>query len=244
VKTVKRKVLVAVLLAVVMLATPLIGAVHAGNGKKTRATFEWLVEQWPLDLMGAGDDTRSKTTKKGDWIVKNVYTYGEGPVVEVAWVTIPGLGNIVTNPASWANYPDGGIRLTIDDGTNEYSLVGNFEKVELVFMQKNKTDPDKRGILEVSKWSFEITDVEEVMAGQAPAGAVGSTMSGTLRGSGGGGVMEQIIGNHGTGIFEGAVLWGTQTIMGGAVLEDPSDPSNMNYMLYSWADGSGEIMLP
>ena len=242
-KTVKRKLLVAglCLLFLASLLAPLLTTARAGYGGKNRATFEWEVQQWPLDLMGTGDDTRSHFTRKGDWIVKNIYTYGEPPVVEVAWVNIPGLGNLVINPASWANYPDGGIRLTIDDGTNEYSLLGIFEKVELVFMAKNKTDPEKRGMMEVSKWSFEITEVEEVMAGEAPSGAVGSTMSGTLRGSGAG---EKIMGNHGTGIFEGAILWGSQTIMAGAVLEDPSDPSNTNLVLYSWADGSGEIMFP
>jgi hypothetical protein len=233
-----KKILAIFLLTFVMLATPLIVAVQVGFGKsdQTVATFTWDVQQWPLNLVGALEDTKQHTTQKGDWIVQNVYTYGGGPpVAEVEWMNIPGVGNIVTNPGSWGDYPVGGIRLAIDDGTNEYVLTGDFSKTEIVFIQKAKMDPEKRGFLEVSQWIFEITAVEEVITGVAPVDAVGSTMSGTLRGGAGG---EKIIGNKGTGIFDGAVLRGAQTIMAGAVVEDSS------YVLFSWAAGSGEIVFP
>jgi hypothetical protein len=235
-----KKTLVITLLTFVMLTTPLIGAVPLGFGgnDKTVATFTWDVHQWPLDLAGTGEGTKSRFTQKGDWIMQNVYTYGEGPPLEeVEFIYVASLGTVVTNP-TYGQYALGGIRLTIDDGTNEYVLTGDFSKTELVFMLPNKKDPAKSGILEVSKWNFTITAVEEVITGVAPVDAVDSTMSGTLRGHDS---EAKIIGNKGTGCFEGAVLRGTQTLQAGGI-PNPTPPPL--YALFSWAEGEGEIVFP
>ncbi len=217
-----------------MTATPLIGAVQAGYGGKNKATFEWYVEQWPLNR---GDpppeDMRAHLIEKKDgtmMVYKNIHTYGEPPLVDD--VRLPPSSPPPWNP-TWADYPNGGIRLTVTpEGEDPYTLIGSFEKTMLFISYSPKA-----GILENSKWSFTITDVED---GTPPDGAEGSTMYGTIKSWQGGSPME-IKSTKGTGIFEGAFLRGTHTTTPGGVI-NPSPPPP--YALFSWSTGSGEIVFP
>ena len=224
------------LMAVAMLITPLIGAVQAGYGGKNRAAFEWYVVQWPLGRENAPEDRMIHTIEKesGDMMVmQNLRTYGAPPVVQVQIVTMGGYP-VVVNP-TWSDYPNGGIRLTVTpEGEDPYTLVGSFEKTMLYISYKPKS-----GILENSRWSFEITAVED---GDAPDGAVGSTMYGTLKSWQGGSPME-IKSTKGTGIFEGAFLRGTHITQPGVVLENFPNPSSP-FVLLSTSTGSGEIVFP
>jgi hypothetical protein len=226
-----KKILAITLLALVMLTTPLIVAVQAGYGGKNKATFEWEVQLWAL--RPPHEDTRGKVIEKeeGDMIVsKNIHTVGEPPLVDD--INIPPLGTTPPWNPTWDDYPDGGIRLNITKGTNTYTLVGSFEKV----MQWIVMVP-RGAMLENSRWSFEITDVE---SGVAPDDAVGSTMYGTLINIQGGSEMA-IKSTKGTGIFEGAFLRGTHLTSPGIVFH-PTIPGV--YTVFSYSTGSGEIVFP
>jgi len=234
-----RKVLgiLVVLMAVAMLATLLIGAVLAGYGGKNVATFEWEVQQWPLlrndpppeDMMVHEIEKESGTM----FVYKNIHTYGEPPLVDDINLPPPQKPPATWNP-KWDDYPNGGIRLTVTPaGEDPYTLIGSFEKTMLwiVYRPKGATQ-------ENAKWSFTITAVED---GVAPADAVGSTMYGTLLKSPNSDVCV-IKSTKGTGVFEGAFLRGTHTTSVGVVQE--SFPPTGIFALFTWAEGSGEIVVP
>jgi len=231
-----KKVLViaVVLMAVAMLAIPLIGAVQAGYGGKNKATFEWYVEQWPLNRNNPPpEDTIAHIIEKKDgtmYVYKNLHTYGEPPLVGNVYL-YPNMPPTLWEP-DWEDYPNGGIRLTVTpEGEDPYTLIGSFEKT-MLWIQYNP----KSGMLENSKWSFTITAVED---GDAPDGAVGSTMYGTIKSWQGGSPMV-IKSTKGTGIFEGAFLRGTHTTSVGPVFEIIP----ISYVLFTWSTGSGEIVFP
>ena len=224
-----------VLMAVVMLATPMLVAVQAWHGGKNVATYEWEVQQWPLlrndpppeDLMIHEIEKESGTML----VYQNIHTYGEPPLVDNINLPPPQKPPATWNP-KWDDYPNGGIRLTVTPaGEDPYTLIGSFEKTMLwiVYQPKGATQ-------ENSKWSFTITAVED---GVAPAGAVGSTMYGRLQKSpnSNGCVIKS---TKGTGIFEGAFLRGTHTTSFGVVHE--SFPPTGTFALFTWAEGSGEII--
>jgi len=223
------------LLVVAMLAIPLIGAVQAGYGGKNKATFEWYVEQW--GVTPTPPDTRMHTIEKEDGtmtIIQNVHTYGEPPLVDNPYL-YPNMPPMLWEP-DWEDYPNGGIRLTVTpEGEDPYTLIGTFEKTMLYIAYNPKAS-----ILENSKWSFTITAVED---GDAPDGAVGSTMYGTIKSWQGGSPME-IKSTKGTGIFEGAFLRGTHTTSAGPVFESFPPPDPPVYVLFTWSTGSGEILFP
>jgi len=239
-----KKVLV-IALAVAMLATPLIGTALAGYGGKNRAAFEWYVEQWPLlrndpppeDMMSHVIEKKEGTM----YVYQNIRTYGEPPLVNAdpddpaddVNLPPPQKPPATWNPI-WNDYPNGGIRITVTpSGEDPYTLIGSFEKKMLwILYQPRGTSQEN------SKWSFTITAVED---GDAPEGAVGSTMYGTLKKSPSSDVCV-IKSTKGTGIFEGAFLRGTHTTSAGAVFE--SFPPPANYVLFTWAEGSGEIIFP
>jgi len=220
------------LLAVAMLAIPIIGAVQAGYGGKNVATFEWEVQLWAL--RPPHEDTRGKLIEKeeGNMVVsKNIHTVGEPPLVDD--INLPPLGTTPPWNPTWDDYPDGGIRLTVTpEGEASYTLVGSFEKVMLWIVMV-----PRGAMLENSRWSFEITAVED---GVAPAGAVGSTMYGTLINVQGGSEMV-LKSTKGTGIFEGAFLRGTYLTIPGLVFH-PTIPGA--YTVFSYSTGSGEIVFP
>ncbi|MCZ2808766.1 MAG: hypothetical protein O2V44_05375 [Candidatus Bathyarchaeota archaeon] len=223
------------LLVVVMLAIPLIGAVQAGYGGKNKATFEWYVEQWPLRSENGPEDTKSHIIEKEDgtmMIYKNLHTYGEPPLVDD--VSLPPSTPTPPWAPAYGDYPNGGIRLTVTpEGEDSYTLIGRFEKTMLYIAYNPKA-----GILENSKWSFTITAVED---GDAPDGAVGSTMCGTIKSWQGGSPMV-IKSTKGTGIFEGAFLRGTHTtLVGGVIIPGPPP---MQFVIFTWSTGSGEITFP
>ena len=227
------------LLVVAMLAIPFIGTVQAGYGGKNKATFEWYVEQWPLRSENGPEDTKSHIIEKEDGTMvvwKNLHTYGHPPLVN-ADPDDP-LDDVHLFPLTppwnptWNDYPNGGIRLTVTpEGEDPYTLIGSFEKT-MLWIQYNP----KSGMLENSKWSFTITAVED---GDAPDGAVGSTMYGTIKSWQGGSPMV-IKSTKGTGIFEGAFLRGTHTTSVGPVFEIIP----ISYVLFTWSTGSGEIVFP
>ena len=224
-------------MAVAMLATQMLVAVQAGYGGKNRAAFEWYVEQWPLlrndpppeDMISQVIEKKSGTM----YIYKNIHTYGHPPLVDDVNLPPPQKPPDTWNP-KWDDYPNGGIRLTVTPaGEDPYTLVGSFEKTMLWIVYRPKGDSQEN-----SKWSFTISAVE---AGDAPEGAVGSTMYGTLKKSpnSDGCVIKS---TKGTGIFKGAFLRGTHTTSVGVVQE--SFPPSGTFALFSWAEGSGEIIFP
>jgi len=232
---VKRRILVITvfLMAAAMLATPFIGAVLAGYGGKNVAAVDWEVQIWPL--RPPHEDQRVKAIEKeeGNMIVgKNIHTIGVPPLVDNVNLPPTPSGPPPFTP-EWDDYPDGGIRLTVTpEGEGSYTLVGSFEKVFLWVV-----NPNRGGMLENSRWSFEITAVED---GDAPEGAVGSTMYGTLKKSPSSDVCV-IKSTKGTGIFEGAFLRGTYVTSPGMVFH-PTIPGV--YTVFSYSTGSGEIVFP
>ncbi|MCW4031707.1 MAG: hypothetical protein NWE80_05015, partial [Candidatus Bathyarchaeota archaeon] len=233
----KKKILVTVLIAALMLATLLIGVALAGYGGKNVATYEWEVQQWPLlrndpppeDMMVHEIEKKSGTML----VYQKIHTYGAPPLVDNINLPPPPTPPATWNP-KWDDYPNGGIRLTVTPaGEDPYTLVGSFEKVFLWIVYQ-----PKGAAQENAKWSFTITAVED---GVAPAGAVGSTMYGTLIKSPNT-VTAVIKSTKGTGIFEGAFLRGTHTTSWGVVHE--SFPPTGTFALFTWSEGSGKIVFP
>jgi hypothetical protein len=189
VKELNRKVLgIAVfLMAVAMLATPLLG-----SAKKTPtvAPFEVTFQTWPDLVYMANPPYKEYFTDEGR-VVKNLRCIGEPPLIE-------DLGAMTLD-----DWPHGGIRLTFYVGTvKEYTLIGTVDR-----MVKNSIFygfPATTNVVAVGKWTFEITDVESGV-GNAPENAVGSTMSGwyTLDLAGAGEIYESTMG---TGMFHRASM--------------------------------------
>jgi hypothetical protein len=188
-----RKVLVTAvfLMAVVMLATPLVA-----SGKKTPtvAPFEVTFQTWPDLEYAANPPYRDYFTDEGDRVVKNLRCIGEPPLIE-------DLGSM-----TFADYPHGGINLTINVGTNdEYTLIGTVDRMvkKSIFYGFVPGPPSR--VVAVGKWTFEITEVDEVGEENAPENAVGSTMSGwyTLDTTGAGEIYES---TKGTGMFHRASM--------------------------------------
>ena len=234
-----------VVMAVAMLATPLFGAVLAGYGGKNVATYEWEVQQWGLNRGNPPhEDTMVHEIEKksGTMLVyKNIHTYGHPPLVNAdpadpaddVNLPPPQKPPATWNP-KWDDYPNGGIRLTVTPaGEDPYTLIGSFEKVFLWIVYQPKGASQEN-----AKWSFTITAVED---GDAPEGAEGSTMYGTLKKSPNSDVCV-IKSTKGTGIFEGAFLRGTHSTSAGVVQE--SFPPSGTFALFTWAEGSGEIVFP
>ena len=189
VRELNRKVLVIAvfLMAVAMLATPLVGI---GKKTPTLAPFEVTFQTWPdLDWV-ANPPYKDYLTDEGREI-KNLRCIGEPPLIE-------DLGAMTL-----ADYPHGGISLTINVGTvKEYTLIGTVERIIKFTIFYGW--PAVTEAYAVGKWTFEITDVESGV-GNAPENAVGSTMSGwyTLDTAGAGEIYESTMG---TGMFHGASM--------------------------------------
>jgi hypothetical protein len=187
-----RKVLVIAvfLMAVAMLATPLLG-----SGKKTPtvAPFEVTFQTWP-DLENiANPSTKDYMTDEGR-VVKNLRCIGEPPLIDEE-----DLGAMTL-----ADRPHGGISLTINVGTDDaYTLIGTVDRI--VKFSTFYDAPAITRVVAVGKWTFEITEVDEVGEENAPENAVGSTMSGwyTLDSTGAGEIYESTMG---TGMFHRASM--------------------------------------
>jgi hypothetical protein len=230
------------LMVTAMLSPAFIGAVLAGYGGKNKATFEWEVQVWPLGREDKTDweDYRLHTIEKEDGtmrVIKYVYTYGEPPLVDKPYL-YPNMPPSLWEP-DWEDYPNGGIRLTVTpEGEDPYTLLGTFEKKQLYIEYAPRS-----AILENSRWSFTITDYEGEE--EPPEGWYGSTMYGSLKSSI---VNDEVVwaikSTKGTGIFEGAFLRGTQTGAVGPVFEVFPPTSPPVYVLFTWTEGSGEIVFP
>jgi hypothetical protein len=209
-----RKVLViaVALMAVAMLATSLVG-----SGKKTPtiATFEVTLQTWGDREYNANPPTKSYQTDEG-MVIKNFRCHGIPPLIE-------DLGSITSD-----DYPDGGIRLTIDvDGDDEYTLIGTMER--MVKINIFYGFPAVTGTYAVGKWTFEITAVEDGIE-NAPENAVGSTMSGWYTVDNGN-VYES---THGTGIFHGASM----------VFSTAITPVMVDGELFAHETAAGDMLFP
>jgi hypothetical protein len=204
------------LMAVAMLATPLVGI---GKKTPTVAPFEVTFQTWP-DLENiANPSTKDYMTDEGR-VVKNLRCIGEPPLIE-------DVGSMTL-----ADYSNGGISLTINVGTDDaYTLIGTVDRI--VKFTTFYDFPATTRVVAVGKWTFEITDVDEVGEENAPENAVGSTMSGwyTLDTTGAGEIYESTMG---TGMFHRASMVVSLSIT--AVLVPAGDST---FVLFAHETGEG-----
>jgi hypothetical protein len=202
-------------MAVAMLASPLVASV---NAKPAVATVEIYCESWP-NVNDLGDKLRLGPAGKSD----NQMIHG---------LNIVGNGDLIDpeEPPAGINYPtdflmgNGGVRLTINDGINEYVLTGRLDEV-LLQMVNNPSDGQV-----VHKNTWTILSASE----NAPDGAEGSTLEVLGVSQPGGGLTA--VGTRGTGIFEGAKFKGTYASQTFPFM------TPVGQILFRIDTGSGELM--
>jgi hypothetical protein len=211
VKEIKKKILVfaVALMAVVLLSTPLVAGV---NAKPAVATVEFYSETWPRfgDL---GEKMRMAYARKSNnLMIHRLSIFGSGNLID------PEEMGDVNFPLDFV-LGKGGVRLTIDDGVEEYVLTGSVDQVLL----RGMITAGGGHVVHKTIWTI-------LFAGEgAPPLAVGSTLEvlGVSRPGGG----LKAVGTRGTGIFEGAQFRGTYT----------SEIYNFGQVLFRMDTGSGEI---
>jgi hypothetical protein len=168
----------------IMLLALLVECVPA---KPTTATVDFRIETW-----GDANDpnTKMKSFVAGEsenTIMKMINIVGNLPLLDGATPTVPDflIGR-------------GGVRLIIDpEGSAPYTLDGDVDQLLITFGIVSG------GALTTEKSTFTI---KSVVDGQAPAGAIGSTLELSLHAKDG---IGKIVGNRGTGIFENTQFRGT-----------------------------------
>ena len=142
------------------------------------------------------------------------------------------------NTATWDDYENGrgGISLTIN---NEYTLIGQIERLVKIniFYDFNPSTGEMTGVYAVGKWTFEITDVDEIGIENAPEIAVGSTVSGwyTVEND-----VETYESTKGTGMFHGASMVFTTSLNAYYVVK----PDFTNVQLFTQETAEGEMLFP
>jgi hypothetical protein len=221
VREVKSKVLViaTALMAVVMLATPLVACV---NAKPTIATVEFRSETWG-DLPNPNEKERMGVVGNSTNILMHrINIIGNPPLLDFD----PPPGSPTVADALAAR---GGIELNITMGSNTYTLVGSVKQLLIHGMAR----PGK-GVMDNEK---AIITILENPGGGAPDGWCESTLELSLvfTRSGGG----KILGNRGTGIFKNVQFRGAFTQAATALFVPP-----YGLAVYKVQWGIGEIMFP
>ena len=183
--------IIVVLMAIAMLATPMVGISWAAKKFPTIVDFDLTIQVWPDFDHNLNPPARMYFNDEGDYIMRNLRLYGEPPLVDVL-------------PPAIEDLPDGGIRLTMDDGVNEYTLIGTFVKYTKINIFYDGPPPATTDVYGLSKWSFTITEVESVASGTAPDNAEGSTMKGWVSTDTANNVPMTYVSTKGTGMFHGA----------------------------------------
>lgn len=213
----KRKILglAVVLMAIAMMATPLLASV---NAKPTVATVEIYSESWPR-VNDLGDKLRMGSAgKSNNTIIHALNIFGNGDLIDPE------------EPPAGINLPvdlvmgNGGVRLTINDGAKEYVLTGSMDQLLLQMM----INPSGGQVVHKTTWT--ILDASE----NAPDDAEGSTLEVLGVSQPGGGL--KAVGTRGTGIFEGAKFKGTYTSQTFAFA------TGQGQVLFRIDTGAGELM--
>jgi len=222
VRELKSKVLViaVALMAVAMLATPLVACV---NAMPTIATVEFRSEVWG-DLFNENEKERMGTVgNSSNILMHKINIIGNPPLLYIDPPDKPSVADALA--------ARGGIELIITMGLDTYTLVGSVEQLLIHGMAK---PPKGMNVNEKA-----IIRITANPGGGAPGGWDGSTLELSLvfTRSGGG----KILGNRGTGIFENVQFRGTFSQLGTGVLIPPP-PFEVTIYKVQW--GTGEMMFP
>ena len=181
---------VLILLTTLILVAPLAAAV---NAKPTIATVNFHLETWPNRADIIAGNYKMFTNGAGKTIILGLNIVGIPKLVNDEYL----LNDVPEFPADWIT-AWGGVRLIIQEGANDYTLIGKTEQTLL-----HSVDGDKG--FSVEKWSFMVLSATE----NAPDDAVGSTLDllAYMRGQEG-----RCVGAGGTGIFKKAQMKGTFSV--------------------------------
>ena len=196
----------------IMLIALLVESVPA---KPTTATVDFHIETW-----GDVNDPNPKMKnfiagESENTIMKMINIVGNLPLLDEATPTIPDflIGR-------------GGVRLIINpEGSAPYTLEGDVDQLIITFSIVSG------GALTTEKSTFTI---KSVVDGQAPDGAIDSTLELSLHAKNG---IGKIVGNRGTGIFENTQFRGTY-IMTPTLVPLPTGAM----AVFKVQAGTGEIM--